>query len=82
MSGVIVATNIRSKSVGLSPACYKAFLEASTAKSLVFSPLAAIRRVEIPVRDRIHSSDVSTIFSKSALVITFDESAEAQDVVS
>ena len=36
----------------------------------VSSPSAAIRRSRIPVRVRIHSSLVSTICSRSALVIT------------
>ena len=39
-----------------------------TAKSEVYSPGAALRRCLMPVRLIIQSSDVSTIFSKSALV--------------
>jgi hypothetical protein len=37
----------------------------------VHSPSAAIRRSRMPVRVRIHSSLVSTIRSRSALVSTF-----------
>ena len=40
------------------------------AMSLVCSPSAAMRRSLMPVREVIHSSLVSTIFSRSALVIT------------
>ncbi len=39
--------------------------------SLVLSPSAATWRSRMPVRLRIHSSDVSTIFSRSRLVSTF-----------
>ena len=42
----------------------------SCQRSLVASPSAAIRRSRIPVLVWIHSSEVSTIFSRSALVST------------
>jgi hypothetical protein len=41
------------------------------ARSPVVSPSAARRRSRMPVRDEIHSSVVSTIFSRSALVTIF-----------
>ena len=43
---------------------------AFAARSLVNSPSAAMRRSRMPVREVIHSSEVSTIFSSSALVST------------
>src|ERR1700722_211698 len=68
MSGVTVPTMINSISVGASPRCARAFFAASTAKSLVATPLSTIWRSRIPTRLMIHSLLVSTIFSRSALV--------------
>ncbi len=70
MSGVIVATMMSSTSVGSRPRRSRASRAARTARSLVAVPGSARRRSRIPVRVRIHSSDVSTIFSRSALVTT------------
>src|SRR4051812_39918430 len=70
MSGVTVATMIRSISSAVMPAFSSAFCAALAAMSLVHSSSAAMRRSLMPVRERIHSSEVSTIFSNSALVRT------------
>ena len=40
-----------------------------------------ICRLSIPVRSRIHSSEVSRVFSRSALVTTFSGSARPQPVI-
>ena len=55
-----------SRSIGARPAASSAGFAARTQKSESTSPSLAIRRSRIPVRDVIHSSDVSTIFSRSA----------------
>ena|SRR5690606_29648611 len=68
MSGVTVATIIKSTSSPLTPLCLRHCSIAFTDKSLLASHLAAMRRSRIPVRSRIHSSDVSTIFDRSSLV--------------
>src|SRR4051812_26930636 len=68
MSGVTVATMMRSISSAVMPAFSSALCAAFAAMSLVHSPSAAMRRSPMPVRERIHSSDVSTIFSNSAFV--------------
>ena len=52
------------------PRCATAVLAAAAAKSLVATPLSTTWRSRIPVRLRIHSSVVSTSFSKSRLVKT------------
>ena len=70
MSGVMVATMIRSISAAVTPAAVIARRAASNAMSEVVSLAAAIRRSRIPVRLVIQSSEVSTIRSRSALVIT------------
>src|SRR5205823_12119986 len=56
----ISAGSIRARSI--------ASCAARTAKSEVYSPGAALRRCLMPVRVVIHSSEVSTIFSRSAFV--------------
>ena len=71
MSGVMVPTTIRSSSSGRMPAISSACEPRLTAMSLVASPGAAMRRSWMPVRSAIHASDVSTIFSRSAFVMTF-----------
>jgi hypothetical protein len=68
MSGVTVATIIRSICSAETPAWLMAASAAFVAMSLVASSGAAILRSPIPVRLLIHSSDVSTIFSRSRFV--------------
>ncbi len=68
MSGVAVATRMRSISSAVMPASSSAFCAALDARSLVCSSGAAMRRSLMPVRETIHSSVVSTIFSSSAFV--------------
>jgi hypothetical protein len=70
MSGVAVATRIKSTSSGLTLACAKAFRAAFAAMSLVCSSFAAMRRSFIPVRVVIHSSFVSTMRERSSFVST------------
>jgi hypothetical protein len=70
MSGVEVATITRSTSAASTPARSSAERAAGRARSLAASSSAAIRRSLIPVRSVIHSSDVSTICSRSAFVRT------------
>ena len=67
---IIVATTIRSTSAGARPASASARLAASTARSLVGWSSRALCRWRMPVRSTIHSSEVSTIFARSALVTT------------
>jgi hypothetical protein len=62
MSGVVVPTMIRSMSAGVSPACAMAFNAASLPRSDVATPLSTMCRVWMPVRWRIQSSVVSTIW--------------------
>jgi hypothetical protein len=71
MSGVAVATRIRSISAGEIFACSIAFSAAFAAMSLVCSSFAAMRRSLMPVRVVIHSSFVSTMRDRSSLVRTF-----------
>ena len=71
MSGVMVAVMIRSMSSGVSPASLIASLAASTPRSLVATSLEAMRLSLIPVREVIHSSEVSTIFARSLFVNFF-----------
>src|SRR5438552_3398310 len=70
MSGVTVATMMRSSSSAPTPRLSRASRAAGRASALVGVPGGATWRSRIPVRVRIHSSEVSTIFSRSALVIT------------
>src|SRR5262245_33445796 len=70
MSGVTVATTRRSISAGGTPRRSGALRAARTASSLVGVPGSTTWRCSMPVRVRIHSSDVSTIRSKSAFVMT------------
>ena len=69
-SGVVVPKAMKSMSSGLSPAASMARRAACSARSTVVSPSAAMWRRSMPVRVRIHSSVVSTIFSSSAFVST------------
>ena len=69
MSGVTVAQMMRSMSMGSSPDFSHSDLTASAPMSEVaLLGSFKMRRSSIPVRVRIHSSEVSTIFSKSWLV--------------
>ena len=68
MSGVVVPTTMKSMSAGVSPARSIAFRAASVARSDVATPGSTMWRCLMPVRCWIHSSLVSTIFSRSALV--------------
>ena len=58
-------------SSGWIPAVWIARSPATAPIEAVVSLAAATRRSRIPVRVRIHSSDVSTIRSRSALVRTW-----------
>src|SRR3954451_442560 len=71
ISGVIVATMIRSSSEAAMPAESSALRAAAVASDAVVSPSPAMRRSLIPVRWTIHSSLVSTIFDRSSLVSRF-----------
>ena len=68
MSGVMVATMMRSSCSGEMLPLAMARKAALAAMSEVYSSVAAMRRCLIPVRVVIHSSEVSTIFSRSPLV--------------
>ena len=81
MSGVIVQQIIRSRSLVPTPALSSALRAASMASVTVDSPLVQMWRSLIPVRVVIHSSDVSRIFSKSALVMTLSGTAEPMPVI-
>jgi hypothetical protein len=70
MSGVAVATMMRSTSPGVIPADAIASRAACVARSEVVSSSAAMCRWRMPVRVRIHSSLVSTRFARSSLVST------------
>ena len=59
-------------SSGSMPAVRIARMDATAAIEAVVSCAAATRRSRMPVRDTIHSSEVSTIFSRSAFVRTCD----------
>ena len=70
MSGVVVQTTMKSMSAGVSPACAMVVSAASFARSDVAMPGSTMWRSRMPVRCWIHSSLVSTIFSRSAFVST------------
>jgi hypothetical protein len=67
LSGVEVASTIRSIDCASTPAAVSASRAAAIARSDVFSPSAAMWRSRIPVRCVIHSSEVSTIRDSSEL---------------
>ena len=69
-SPVTVPTMIWSSSVAFTPAASSARLAASEARADAGVFGSAIRRSLIPVRVVIHSSEVSTIFSRSWFVRT------------
>jgi hypothetical protein len=68
MSPVTVPTTIRSMSAGFKFASVSAFSQALRAMSDAASSGPDILRSFMPVRSTIHSSDVSIILSRSALV--------------
>ena len=70
MSAVTVATISRSISAALTPACSSAARAAGSEMSESASSSAAKRRSLMPVRVRIHSSDVSTSRASSSFVTT------------
>ena len=81
MSPVVVATTIRSTCSGLMPALASAARPASSARSDVTVPSSAKRRDSMPVRSRIHSSEVSTRSSNQLLGTTRGGSAEPTPVM-
>jgi hypothetical protein len=70
MSPVTVPTTTRPTSAGVMPASASARRAASTARSLVTWPSAAMCRWRMPVRSVIQASEVSTILARSSFVIT------------
>jgi hypothetical protein len=70
LSGVEVASTIKSIDWASTPAAASAARAAASAMSEVVSPFAAMRRSRMPVRCVIQSSEVSTIRDNSALVRT------------
>ena len=70
LSGVVVASTIRSTSPAAKPARSSAARAAATLMSEVVSPSAAMRRRLMPVRSRIQSSEVSRNASNSRFSIT------------
>ncbi len=70
MSPVVVPTTMKSISFGPTPARSSACWAARRARSDVASSGATMRRSRMPERCTIHSSEVATIFSRSALVRT------------
>jgi hypothetical protein len=69
-SGVEVATTIASTSSAVAPAAARADRAAAAPMKAAVSWAAAIRRSAMPVRSRIHESDVSIRRASSALVST------------
>ena len=69
MSGVTVAQMMRSMSVGARPdLAQRDFTASAPMSDVALLGSFRMRRSSMPVRVRIHSSEVSTIFSRSALV--------------
>ena len=68
MSGVTVATTIRSIESALTPASDIAATAAGAAMSVSACSFVAKRRSRMPVRSTIHSSVVSTYCSRSLFV--------------
>src|SRR6267154_1151922 len=75
-SGVTVAQMRRSRSEARTPEARSASSAARVAKRDIGSDSVATWRSRIPVRERIHSSEVSTIRSRSVLVRTLSGSEE------
>ena len=74
--GVEVASTIRSMSAGVRPALSSAARAAASPSEAVVSSSAAMWRWRMPVRWAIHSSEVSTMPSKSAFFMMRRGSAE------
>ena len=70
MSGVTVATTIRSMSFAATPAWSSAWWMAGRQMSDRACSGAATRRSRIPVRSMIHSFEVSTMVESSSFVST------------
>jgi hypothetical protein len=70
MSGVTVATTIRSIEAASTPASARAAITAGAAMSVSACSSVANRRSRMPVRSTIHSSVVSTYCSRSLFVKT------------
>src|SRR5215211_6482835 len=70
--GAVVAVDVpqmmRSTDPPSTPACWRAFFDASTASVAAFSPSATKWRALMPVRVEIHSSVVSSTLWRSLLV--------------
>ena len=81
MSGVTVATMIRSTSDASTPACSSACVAAGSARSESASSRSGDAALADPVRSRIHSSEVSTIFASSSFVITRSGTCEPMPVI-
>ena len=70
MSAVTVATITRSIVAGSIPAISSARRHAGSERSDIASSGPTIRRSRMPVRSRIHSSEVSTCAASSSFVTT------------
>ena len=81
MSGVTVATMIRSISEPSSPASASASRAAGRQRSDSACSGSAIRRSRITVRSRIHSSFVSIIVERSSFVSTFSGTCPPRPVI-
>src|SRR5438552_6577999 len=75
-SGVTVAQITKSRSAAAMPAAISASRAARVANRDIGSSSPAMRRSRIPVRVAIHSSEVSTILSRSPLVSTLSGRAD------
>ncbi len=82
MSGVVVPTTMRSMSSGVRPACAIASRAASLPMSEVATPGSTMWRSRMPVRWRIQSLEVSTIFSRSLFVRSLGGTYVASEVIS
>ena len=81
MSGVTVATMIRSISRRLEPGLLEGRLGGGQRDVGERFVGAATRRSRIPVRSRIHSSEVSTIFAISSFVMTRSGACDPMPVI-
>ena len=75
-----VAHITKSISAGSIPDISNACCPASLANDLMLSSCCKTCRLEIPVLDLIHSSDVSTTFSKSSLLMTVAGAADPMPI--
>jgi hypothetical protein len=85
MSGLFVPVMMKSRSSGDRPAAFNARRAACVPRSEVETFVSTILRSRIPEREIIHSSVVSTIFSRSKLVKTlggaYDPVAIIRDLI-